>query len=200
MNTFTFYPVGLPDLSADDYLETGNPLAPALSALMKTSRLGRVAQKYRSLREMALARIDDARKALLTNVVETYLILDAEESAQFEQLLVLPGGEEVAEMISVYEQRGIERGIEQGIERGIEQGIERGIEQGIERGIEQGIEQGIVRGKRQTLLRQMTVKFGELPAAVHEQLASLADSEELDRLADRVVRASSLAEMGLAQS
>src|SRR5262249_29731349 len=44
--------VGLPDLSADDYLDRDNPLAPALSALMRPSRLGRVAQKSHALRRI----------------------------------------------------------------------------------------------------------------------------------------------------
>ena len=167
VNTFTYYPVGLPDLSAYDYFDTGNLLAPALGSLMRASELGRVAQKYRTLREVAQARIDEARKALLTNVVETYLLLDVNEIVEFDQLMALPEGEEVREMISVYEQRGIEKGIE--------------------------------RGQRQTLLRQMTVKFGELPPAVREHIESIADSAELDRLTDLVVRASTLEEMGIHQ-
>ena len=165
MNTFTYYPVSLPDLSADDYVDAGNPLAPALSSLMKRSRLGRVAQKYRTLREIAQARIDEARKALLTNVVETYLVLHGDETVQFDELVVLPEGEEVREMISIYEQRGIEK--------------------------------GIVRGQRQTLLRLMVVKFGELPPTVREHIESIADSVELDRLTDLAVSAAGLEEMGI---
>ena len=75
--TFSYRAVGLPDLDADDYQNKDNPLAPALSALMRTSRLGKVAQKYESLRTMARSGLDEARLALLTNVVETYLPLNA---------------------------------------------------------------------------------------------------------------------------
>ena len=144
---------------------------------MRTSRLGKVAQKYQSLREMAQSRVDDAHRALLTNVVETYLILNADESAQFEHLITLPGGEEVVEMISVYEQRGIQKGMVKGIEK--------------------GMEKGIAHGTRQTLLRQMAVKFGELPISVREHIESRADTTELNRLTDLVVSASSLDEMSL---
>jgi hypothetical protein len=63
VNVFTYNAVGLPDLSADDYQQTGNPLGPALGALMKTSRLGKVAQKYQALRAMAASRVDEAREA-----------------------------------------------------------------------------------------------------------------------------------------
>src|ERR1051325_8714671 len=69
VNLLIYQAVGLPDLQADDYLASANPLGPALSALMKTTQLGKVAQKYQSLRAMAKSRIDDARKALLTNIV-----------------------------------------------------------------------------------------------------------------------------------
>ncbi len=192
INTFTYRTVGLPDLSADEYLARESPLAPALGALMKPSRLGPVAQKYESLRKLAVARLDDARRAVLTNIVETYLALDPAEQSEFERLLAEPAAAEVREMISIYEQRGIE----QGIERGIEQGIERGIEQGIER----GIEQGIAIGERRTLLRLLQLKFGDLPEAVRARIEALTDTAELDRLSDRILHASSLAEMGLGEA
>jgi hypothetical protein len=181
VNVFSYQAVGLPDLNADDYQTIDNPLGPALSALMKTSRLGKVAQKYHSLRAMARSRIDEARKALLTNVIETYLTLEADEQVKFKELIAAPEGKEVSEMISIYEQRG----------------IEKGIEQGIEKGIEQGIEQGIVRGKRDSLLRQMRLKFGGLPDQARKHIESLVDMHELDRLTDRVLQASNLDEMQL---
>ncbi len=185
VNVFTYDAVGLPDLQADDYQDRDNPLTPALSALMKPSRVGRVTQKYQSLLIMAQLRIDDARRALLTNVVETYLSLDAQEEAAFNRLAASQEGEEIRKMISVYEQRGIE------------QGIKRGIEQGIQQGIERGIEHGIAIGERQTLLRQLVRKFGELPNSVREHVEALSDIEELNRLADLILQASTLEEMGL---
>ena len=85
---------------ADDYQSLENPLAPALSGLMKRSRLGSVAQKYQSLRAMALSGIDPARLALLTNVVESYLSLDPGEQDQFSRLVQSPEGSEVRNMPS----------------------------------------------------------------------------------------------------
>ena len=83
-------------------------------------------------------------------------------------------------MISIYEQRGIEKGIV--------------------RGIEQGIEQGVVRGKRETLLRQLRLKFSDVPPPLQARIEALSDADELDRLSDRFVSASSLDEMGLSES
>jgi 4-hydroxy-tetrahydrodipicolinate synthase len=110
VNVFTYNAVGLPDLSADDYQESGNPLGPALGALMKTSRLGKVAQKYQALRAMAASRVDEARKALLANVVETYLILADDEQTALKAMVSRPEGEEVRAMISVAEQLSQSRG------------------------------------------------------------------------------------------
>ena len=109
---------------------------------MKPSRLGSVVQKYRSLRAMARARLDGARRALLTNIIETYLPLEADEQDELRRMIAAPEAKEIRDMISVYEQRGIEKGIEQGIARGIE------------------------RGKRESMLILMRHKFGKLPDEV----------------------------------
>jgi hypothetical protein len=63
VNLFTFQAVGLPDLSADDYIDSNNPLGAALSSLMKTSRLGRVAQQFQTLKVAAQSEFDDTRSA-----------------------------------------------------------------------------------------------------------------------------------------
>jgi hypothetical protein len=111
---FTYPAVGLPDMEADDYLLLNSPLACALSALMRVSKQGKAAQKYQSLQKIAGSGLDGARKALLANIVETYLQLDTSEKTEFEQLIAKPEAEEVREMISVYEERGIEIGITRG--------------------------------------------------------------------------------------
>jgi len=173
VNLFFYQAVGLPELEADDYQASDNPLAPALSALMKTSRLGKVAQKYQSVRAMARSSVDAARKALLINVIETYLTLDASEQSEFAALMISPEGKEVRAMVSVYEQRGIDKGIEQ------------------------GIEQGILRGRREVLLRQMLRKFGNLPESARGYVETVNDAEEIDRLVDQILTAATIEEMNL---
>jgi len=175
VNLFTYRAVGLPDLPADEYLEHENPLGPALSALMKPSELGRVVQKYRSLRAMARTKLDDARKAVLTNIIEIYLPLNTSEQDDFQALLEGIEGKEIRDMISVYEQRGVERGIEQGIE----QGIERGIEQ----------------GKRDSLFRLLRGKFGDLPDRIISRIEGIHDAAELDRLFDQAMQVSALKDL-----
>lgn len=43
-------------------------------------------------------------------MVETYLTLDESERENFESLVATPEGKEVKQMISIYEERGIEKG------------------------------------------------------------------------------------------
>ncbi len=180
VDLFSYRAVGLPDLLADDYQESEYPLGPALSALMKPSRLGSVVQGYRSLRAMALAQMDDAKKALLTNIIETYLPLKPEEQERLRSMIAAPEGKEIQEMISVYEQRGIEKGIEKGIEQGIEQGIEK--------------------GKRDSLLRLLRHRFADLPDQFLRRIEAIKESSELDRLFDRAVDISTLEDLGLPEA
>lgn len=108
--TFRYAVVGLPDLSADDYRALENPLGPALSALMKPSRLGRILQKALSLRQALTSPIDEARKSLLVNLIETYLKLNAREEVEYTRILGQEDVQEVGEMLTIYEERGILRG------------------------------------------------------------------------------------------
>ena len=71
-------------------LYSDNPLAAALTALMKASRAGRPRQKQVSLQQVAVSDVDEARKFLLTNLIETYLTMNPAEQEQFEQLLAAP--------------------------------------------------------------------------------------------------------------
>lgn len=56
---------------------------------------------------------------------------------------------------------------------------------------------GVEKGKRETLKRLLAAKFGPLPADVDERIDRITSSEELDACLERVLTASSLAEMGL---
>ncbi len=96
--------------------------------------------------------------------------------------------------------KGLEKGIEQGLERGIQKGIEKGIETGIERGIERGIEKGIAKGVerlRQTLLRLLGKRFGEVSPAVRERVGAIGSLDELGGLIDRILEVKSIEELGL---
>ena len=177
--TFRYQAVGLPDLPSDDYLEQDNPLGAGLSALMRPGRTGPALRKALSLRRTEESGLDEARKSLLVNLIDMYLRLNAQEETEFRQLLGQPGFEEVKQVVTSFEQRG----------------IEQGIEQGIERGIERGIHEGIVRGKRDTLLKIAHSKFGELTADLSAAIEGAGTAEELDLLLERVMDAATPADV-----
>jgi hypothetical protein len=108
--TFRFQSVGLPDLSSDDCRTVDNSLAPALSALMQPSSLGRTLQKALSLRQTLSHPVDEARKSLLINIIETYMRLSETEEEEFRRLIRREELQEVTNMLTIYEERGIIKG------------------------------------------------------------------------------------------
>ncbi|MBC7529855.1 MAG: DUF4351 domain-containing protein [Chthonomonadaceae bacterium] len=163
---FTYPVIGLRDLSADDYLESNNPLASGLSALMRVGQEGAARQKFLTLKKVATSGENEARKFLLSNLVETYLVLEDQEKRAFEHLLETEETGEVQRMISVYEERGIKK----------------------------GIAQGELLARSRVILEMLQHKFGEVPAETRTKIESLSSPEELDRLILRVLDVDSLTE------
>jgi flagellar biosynthesis/type III secretory pathway protein FliH len=81
--------------------------------------------------------------------------------------------------------------------RGVKKGLEQGLEQGLEKGLEQGREKGRVEGMRAVVLGLLDRRFGPLSSATREKLEGIATAEELSRLADRVLDAQSVEDLGL---
>jgi len=78
-----------------------------------------------------------------------------------------------------------------------EQLKKEGLEMGLERGLEQGREQGREQGARQTLLRQLRVRFGPLSDDVKRRVEAIRSLERLNEIAEQILVARSLEEMGL---
>ncbi len=98
-----------------DYLDSGNPLAFALMARMNYDRRERVRLKADFLRLILGSSTDDLRRSLLVEFVETYAPLRGNELHQFQELICSKDQyEEVEKMVTVYEQRGIEKGMAKG--------------------------------------------------------------------------------------
>ncbi len=191
---FRYSAVGLPDLPGDQYLSAPSVLAPALSALMRTSDVGKPSHMARALQRVAEAPLDEARRGLLAHVVGTYITLSSEEQAELARLMAEPGLAEARNMVNVFEQKALQKGIEQGIERGIEQGIARGIEEGIS----EGLAQGEARGKRELITKLYASKFGEPNRPFVAALEATTDIGALDRLFESVLAAGSPDEVQLA--
>ena len=116
---FEYQSVKLKALNYRDYLASENPLAFALMAKMNYNRREQVRLKADFLRLILGSRIDEVRRSLLVEFVETYVPLMGNDFIEFQELIHTENQyEEVEKMVTVYEQMGIEKGIEKGIEQG----------------------------------------------------------------------------------
>ena len=71
---------------------------------------------------------------------------------------------------------------------------ERFRQEGKQEGMQQGMQQGMRQGEAQILLRQLSLKFGEIPAD-KKRLVESADIESLKRWSERILSATSLDEV-----
>ena len=65
----------------------------------------------------------------------------------------------------------------------------------IEIGVEKGIEKGIEKGKQETLLKQLSYKFGKIPVDIKSQISTLSDETKLDDLATKILELTDLDEL-----
>ena len=152
------------------FLKSDNPLAFALMAKMKYTRRERIRLKADFLRLILRAGIDPARQSLLVEFVETYMPLVAAEQTQFTQFVQVDETyREVKQMLTTYEQAGIEK----------------------------GREEGMAKGKREALLLLMESRFVELPAEVRRKVERIKSSQRIDELFLAALNAKSLSELGL---
>ncbi|QXP84031.1 DUF4351 domain-containing protein [Methylococcus sp. Mc7] len=72
-----------------------------------------------------------------------------------------------------------------------QQGLQQGLQEGRQEGIQEGLQQGIALGEITLLRRQLTRRFGPLPAWAEARLAQ-ASTEQCEAWADRLLDAGSL--------
>ena len=192
IDRFRYYLLGLEGSRAEDFLIRDEPLAWALAALMRPESLSRAEHKLACLRRIAVAPLDDLHRFLLVNCVETYLQLEGRDAEELAALQARGHAEEVRAM-------GGRRltWAEQFEEKGWYKGVEQGLAQGVEQGLAQGVEQGLAQGARQMLLRQLGLRFGPLSEAVKRRVEAISSVERLNQMAEQLLVARSLEEMGL---
>ncbi len=69
------------------------------------------------------------------------------------------------------------------------------IQEGVKRGLEQGVQQGLEQGERKLLLRQLQRRFGAGLDGEIERRVAAASIEQIELWADRVLSATTLAEL-----
>ena len=175
--SFWYLAFGLSRSQADEYLARPEPLAWGLAALMKRGERTVAGHRLACLSPITGAELTDRQRFLLVNCVETYLQLDETAREEYEALLTERGNQEVATMETTWADKIRQEGIEVGVRRGMKEGKEE--------------------GKRDLLLEQLERRFGPLSQATVKRVRSLTSSEELSRLAARVLDAPSLEDLGL---
>ncbi|MEM9596630.1 MAG: DUF4351 domain-containing protein [Acidobacteriota bacterium] len=171
ISVFRFVAFGVSRCEAAEYLSRPEPMSWALASLMRAPGGDRVALKLGCLRPIAEADLDEARRFLLLNTVETYVELSEEESSRFAASLV-DETEEVKAMETTWADKLVAKGVKEGVVTGRREGMV------------------------DTTVRLLEKRFGRLPGASRRRIDGL-DERGLEALADRLLDAASLQDLGL---
>ena len=146
---------------------------------MRRGPLSRPALKLACLRRIATADLDDERRILLVDFVETYLELNSHEAEEYARLYTVRENREVRKMATTWSER-IAQGREEGLLAGRQQGLETGLQ--------------VV---RKILLNLLEQRFGPLPGETRTRVESITSLDRLSRLSQRALTARSLAALRL---
>jgi hypothetical protein len=170
---FRYESVRLEPLNAEEYLRYGGPVGAALAALMDRSSSGDIERLRASMMQRVVSsELDEAKQFLLVNIIQTYFELSANQSERYRRL------------IARKEYRKVQNVDETWMDKLLREGEERGVKV------------GVVQGKRETLLRQLALKYGSLPERVTARIDAMDSMEELDACLGRILTANSLEELG----
>ena len=181
MLRFRYRVVQLNRLPWRRFVDSHNPAASALMAKMKLAERDRPKVKAECLRLMVTLRLDRARMRLIAGFVDTYLRLNQAEEERFHREMAgakwsAKEKEAVVEIVTSWEQRGIEKGLAQGIEIGRQAGVE---------------------ALRAALLDVLGWRFGDLDESLAARLAAIDSVERLKALTHRALTAGSIQELGV---
>jgi uncharacterized protein with von Willebrand factor type A (vWA) domain len=102
----------------------------------------------------------------------------------------IPEATELQEINTMLAERVVEW-TEKWKQQGLQQGHQQGLQEGLQEGLQKGLQQGIAQGEIALLRRQLTRRFGPLPAWAEARLAQ-ASTEQCEAWADRLLEAESL--------
>jgi predicted transposase YdaD len=152
-----------------------NPVAAALAALMQPGDLHPAELKLSSLRAVIDSGLTDGDKLFLINVIETYLPHEGLSNA----------GDEIMQALADTELSWAER-------------IElRGKLEGERKGKREGKREGELLGRLYLIMRQLQVRFGELPADFERRLRAVDDPAVLDEIGVQALTAATLDDIEL---
>ncbi len=172
MEAFHYFAFGLSRSLAEEYLARSEPLAWGLAGLMRAGELSPARRKLECLRPIARANLDEARRFLLANLVETYIELDEAAEEEYQSLLAAKENREVEAMEMTWADKIEARGIEEGQRRGREEGLQEGM--------------------KTLILELLEHRFGPVPKNLARRIRTIRDRDRLGRLAEQLLDAESL--------
>jgi Domain of unknown function (DUF4351)/Putative transposase, YhgA-like len=113
---FNFMVIQLNRLDWRDFLNRPNPVAAALMSKMRIAPKDRAKVKAECLRLLVTLKLDPAKNRLISKFVDTYLRLNRQEEQVFQAEIDTIGvaqKEEIMQTMTSWEERGMEKGIQQ---------------------------------------------------------------------------------------
>jgi hypothetical protein len=187
--SYSYSAFGLGRSQAERYLDRPELLAPALAALMDPGGLSPARHKLECMRRIARAEVDDAGRFLLVNCVETYVQWDDAAQEEYDSLLAEEENQEVTTMEMTWGDRMMKKWREEGLAAGREAGLAEGLAE--------GRAEGRVEGMRTVVLGQIESRFGAVPVDRRRRIEAIDSTDELARLADRLLVARSLDDLDI---
>lgn len=181
---FSFISIQLNRLNWRDFLKRQNPVASALMAKMKIAPSERAQVKAECLRLLATLELNPEKMELISGFIGTYLRLNEEEEAQFQQAL---------ERMELGTKERVMQFVTDWTDKGREQGLQEGRQEGLQQGRQEGLQQGQIAKAREDVLRILEVRFEEIPVALRELIERIDDTERLGNLLVQAVTIPSLA-------
>ena len=169
---FVFRVIALRGLAAELFENHAEVAIAVLSALME-STASAVERKLRLFRRIIESNYAAALKELLTVLVQQYLKLTPEEEVEMSKLMAEPQNQPVVEFISSWRREGREEGRQEGRQEGRTEAL------------------------RESVLRLLEARFGEIPEATARRVAAIPSAEELDVLFRQALTATSLDDLTL---
>jgi len=152
---FHYKKIKLKELDYRKYLTGNNPLAYALMVKMGFDKKERLKVKAEALRLILTTRVNEAKQSILINFINESMVLNQEDERKFSKMIDQNKNyDEVKEMITTYEEKGIKKGIEKGIEKGMQI----------------------------LILKQIEKRFGSLSPEIEKHIKAIKDSKKLDQL------------------
>ena len=128
--TFEYFIIELKKKNWRDFIRQPNPVALALLGKMGYDQSERVRMKYEFLRMLLKLELDPARQHLVAGIFDNYMSLNSEETIELQQLLNQSPKDEViqlAELMTSWEKKGFEKGIQNGLENVVKQMLVNGF-------------------------------------------------------------------------